>query len=37
MKFYDVAPFSWNLTPNLIATAAATVTVAQNKGEIEHG
>jgi len=34
MKFYDVAPFSWNLTPDLIATAAATITVAQNKGEI---
>ncbi len=33
MKFYDVAPFSWNLTPELIATAAATVTVTENKGE----
>jgi predicted transcriptional regulator len=33
MKFYDVAPFSWNLTPNLIATASATVTVAETKGE----
>ena len=35
LKFYDVAPFCWNLTPNLIATAAATVTVAEPKGE--HG
>jgi predicted transcriptional regulator len=37
MKFYDVAPFSWNLTPSLIATAAATVTVAENKGESGNG
>jgi DNA-binding transcriptional ArsR family regulator len=37
MKFYDVTPFSWTLTPNYIATAAATVTVAERKGEIEHG
>jgi predicted transcriptional regulator len=37
LKFYDVAPFSWNLTPNLIATAAATVTVADNKGEVRNG
>jgi predicted transcriptional regulator len=37
MKFYDVAPFSWNLTPDLIATAAATVTVGENKGENGHG
>ncbi len=37
MKFYDVAPFSWNLTPSLIATAAATVTVAENKGESRNG
>jgi DNA-binding transcriptional ArsR family regulator len=33
MKFYDVTPFSWNLTPNLIARAAATLTVAETKGE----
>jgi predicted transcriptional regulator len=32
MKFYDVAPFSWILTPDLIATAASTVTVAENSG-----
>jgi predicted transcriptional regulator len=32
MKFFDVAPFSWNLTPNLIAKAASTVTVAETKG-----
>jgi DNA-binding transcriptional ArsR family regulator len=37
MKFYEVAPFSWNLTPHLIATAAATVTVTENKGENGHG
>jgi predicted transcriptional regulator len=37
MKFYDITPFSWNLTPNLIATAAATVTVADNRGENGHG
>ncbi len=37
MKFYDVAPFSWNLTPSLIATAAATVTVAKNEGAHGHG
>jgi ArsR family transcriptional regulator, zinc-responsive transcriptional repressor len=37
MKFYDVAPFSWNLTPNFIALASATVTVADNKGENEDG
>ena len=33
MKFYEVAPFSWHLTPDFIATTAATVTVADNKGE----
>jgi hypothetical protein len=32
MKFYDVTPFSWTLTPNLIATAAATLTVADREG-----
>jgi DNA-binding transcriptional ArsR family regulator len=32
LKFYDVTPFSWNLTPNLIATAAATLTVADKEG-----
>jgi predicted transcriptional regulator len=37
MKFYEVAPFSWNLTPNLIATAAATLTVAEREGENGHG
>jgi DNA-binding transcriptional ArsR family regulator len=37
MKFYDVAPFSWNLTPDLIATAAATIAVAEDKGEHGHG
>jgi DNA-binding transcriptional ArsR family regulator len=37
MKFYDVAPFSWDLTPTLIATAATTVTIAENKGENGHG
>ncbi len=37
MKFYDVAPFSLNLTPNLIAVAAATVTVADSKGENGNG
>jgi hypothetical protein len=31
-EVYDVTPFSWNLTPNLIARAAATLTVAE-KGE----
>jgi hypothetical protein len=33
MKFYDVTPFAWQLTPNLIATAAATLTVAKQEGE----
>jgi predicted transcriptional regulator len=37
MKFYDVSPFSWNLTPNLIATAAATLTVADREGENGNG
>jgi predicted transcriptional regulator len=37
MKFYDVTPFSWNLTPNLIATAAATLTVAEKEGDNGHG
>jgi DNA-binding transcriptional ArsR family regulator len=37
MKFYEVAPFSWSLTPDLIATAAATVTVADTRGDNEHG
>ena len=32
MKFYDVTPFCWNLTPTLIARAAATLTVAETKG-----
>jgi DNA-binding transcriptional ArsR family regulator len=33
MKFYDVTPFSWDLSPKLIAGAAATLTVADNKGD----
>ena len=33
MKYYDVTPFAWQLTPNLIATAAATLTVAEREGE----
>ncbi len=37
MKFYDVSPFCWNLTPNLIATAAATLTVADKEGENGNG
>jgi DNA-binding transcriptional ArsR family regulator len=37
MKFYDVSPFSWKLTPNLIATAAATLTVADREGENGNG
>jgi DNA-binding transcriptional ArsR family regulator len=37
LKFYEVAPFSWNLTPNLIATAAATLTVAETERENGHG
>jgi DNA-binding transcriptional ArsR family regulator len=37
MKFYDVTPFSWNLTPNLIATAAATLTVADKEGDNRYG
>ncbi len=37
MKFYDIAPFSWDLTPSLIATAAGTVTVAENEGANGHG
>jgi DNA-binding transcriptional ArsR family regulator len=38
MKFYDVTPFCWNLTPKLIATAAATLTVADKEGETNgHG
>jgi DNA-binding transcriptional ArsR family regulator len=37
MKFYDVTPFCWNLTPELIATAAATVTIPDNKGGNENG
>jgi predicted transcriptional regulator len=36
MKFYDVTPFSWTLTPHFIATAAATVTVANKKEEAEN-
>jgi len=28
MKFYEVVPFSWNLTPHIIGSAAATLTVA---------
>jgi predicted transcriptional regulator len=32
MKFYDVTPFSWELTPSLIAKAAATLTVNDQKG-----
>jgi predicted transcriptional regulator len=37
MKFYDVTPFTWNLTPNLIATAAATLTVADKEGDSGYG
>lgn len=37
MKFYAVTPFSLNLTPSLVATAAATVTVNDNKGENRNG
>jgi predicted transcriptional regulator len=37
MKFYDVTPFSWNLTPTLIATAAATLTVAEKEGGNGYG
>jgi len=33
MKFYEVTPFSWDLSPKLIARAAATLTVADNKGD----
>jgi ArsR family transcriptional regulator, zinc-responsive transcriptional repressor len=29
LKFYDVTPFSWNLTPNVIGIAASTLTVAE--------
>jgi predicted transcriptional regulator len=36
MKFYDVKPFSWTLTPKVIATAAATLPVAYKEGESEH-
>ena len=36
MKFYDVTPFSWNLTPKIIARAAATLTVADKRRESEH-
>ena len=28
MKFYDVTPFSWELTPHVIARAATTLTIA---------
>jgi predicted transcriptional regulator len=37
LKFYDVTPFSWSLTPDLIATAAATLTVTDKKGETDNG
>jgi predicted transcriptional regulator len=37
MKFYDVTSFSWNLSPKLIARAAATLTVADKEGDKEHG
>jgi predicted transcriptional regulator len=33
LKFYDVTPFSWSLTPRLIASAAATLTVADKERE----
>lgn len=33
MKFYEVSPFSWNLTPRFVASAAATLTVADKEGE----
>ncbi len=33
MKFYDVNPFCWNLTPGLVAKAASTLTVADEQGE----
>jgi predicted transcriptional regulator len=36
MKFYDVTSFCWNLTPQLIARAAATLTVAKKEGENGH-
>jgi predicted transcriptional regulator len=28
MKFYDVTPFAWELTPHVIAQAASTLTIA---------
>ena len=37
MKFYDVTPFSWHLTPELISTISATVTVSESKGGNGHG
>jgi predicted transcriptional regulator len=37
MKFYDVTPFAWHLTPNRIATAAATLTVADKEEENGKG
>jgi ArsR family transcriptional regulator, zinc-responsive transcriptional repressor len=35
MKFYEVVPFSWNLTPHIIGSAAATLTVANTWGEVD--
>jgi DNA-binding transcriptional ArsR family regulator len=37
MMFYDVTPFAWHLTPNRIATAAATLTVADKEEENGKG
>jgi predicted transcriptional regulator len=37
LKYYEVVPFSLTVTPDFIATAAATVTVADTKEEYERG
>jgi predicted transcriptional regulator len=36
MKFYDVTPFSWTITPDIIRKAAMTVTVTNKKEETEN-
>jgi ArsR family transcriptional regulator, zinc-responsive transcriptional repressor len=36
MKFYEVTPFSWSLTPRIIARAAATLTVADKGAQDGH-
>jgi predicted transcriptional regulator len=37
LKYYEVVPFSLSLTPDVLATAAATVTFTETKENHERG